>query len=89
MPFVKPVTLQVNAPVVVQVFPPGLDVTVYLVMTAPPLSVGADHATVAEATPAVAVTLVGAPGKVDGFTAADAGDAAESAISLVAFTVKV
>jgi hypothetical protein len=44
--------------------PPGLDVTVYEVMLAPPVDVGAVNATEACVLPAVATTLVGAPGAV-------------------------
>ena len=43
---------------------PGLDVTVYPVIALPPLLDGATKATLAEATPAVATTLVGEPGAV-------------------------
>jgi hypothetical protein len=39
VPLVRPVTVAVVEPLVVAVFPPGLDVTVYLVMVEPPLSV--------------------------------------------------
>ena len=44
--------------------PPGLDVTVYEVMLAPPVDVGAVNATEACVLPADATTLVGAPGAV-------------------------
>nr|WP_229708425.1 hypothetical protein [Knoellia flava] len=45
VPLLSPMTVQDRAPVVVQVFPPGLEVTVYPVTEEPPLDVGADHAT--------------------------------------------
>ena len=61
MPFVRPVTtIGLDAPLAVK--PPGLDVTVYDVMRAPPVDVGAVNATEACVLPAVATTLVGAPG---------------------------
>ena len=50
----------------IAVMPPGLDVTVYPVITLPPVLDGATKATLAEAFPAVATTLVGAPGTVAG-----------------------
>jgi hypothetical protein len=42
--------------------PPGLDVTVYPVIVAPPFDAGAANVTDACASPAVAVPIVGAPG---------------------------
>ena len=63
-----------NAAVVEQVLAPGLEVTVYLVIFAPPVDFGAFHLTVACAFPAVAVTPVGAPGLL-AFFAACTGDA--------------
>jgi len=52
----------------VPVIPPGEDVTVYPVMSDPPLLAGAVKETDAEASPAVADTPVGAPGVVGGIT---------------------
>ncbi|MNF13972.1 hypothetical protein D3C80_2159970 [compost metagenome] len=46
----------------VAVAPPGLAVTVYPVIAAPPADAGAVNATVASALPPVAVPMVGAPG---------------------------
>ena len=43
---------------------PGLDVTLYPVIALPPLLDGATKATLAVAVPAVAATLVGAPGTI-------------------------
>jgi len=62
VPLVKPDTVMGDDdPVPVR--PPGLDVTVYPVIVAgKPAFDGAVKATDAEAFPAVAVTLVGAPG---------------------------
>ena len=69
---------------------PGLDVTVYPVIALPPLLNGATKATLAEATPAVATTLVGAPAAVAaGVTADDAAEAAELPTAFVATTVNV
>ena len=50
--------------------PPGLEVTVYPVMLAPPLLAGALNATEACPLPAVAVPMVGCPGTI-AFTAKD------------------
>ena len=73
---------------------PGLDVTVYPVIALPPSEAGAVKATEACASPAVATTLVGAPGAVSttgatGVTAVEAAEATELPIALVATTVKV
>lgn len=76
--------------VVVQVRPPGLDVTVYPVIAAPPVVVGAFHDTTD--TPfalEVAVTLVGAPGAEAGIAGADAVEAALKPDAFVAVTVNV
>ena len=54
----------VVAPVVVAVDPPGDAVTVYPVMTEPPLSVGAVQDTTAWVFLALALTAVGAAGTV-------------------------
>jgi hypothetical protein len=89
--FVKPVTFIGEEPPDT-VTPPGLDVTVYPVITLPPLFVGATNATLAEAFPAVATTPVGAPGTIIvavGVTAVEAAEAAELPTELVATTVKV
>jgi hypothetical protein len=63
VPLVNPVTV-IGLDEPVPVIPPGLDVTVYDVMVAPPLLTGAVNATEALASPAVAVPMVGAPGTV-------------------------
>ena len=60
-PLVSPVTvIGLAAPVPVNA--PGLDVTVYPVIFAPPFEAGAVKVMVASASPAVAVPIVGAPG---------------------------
>ena len=58
-------------------------------MAEPPLVAGADQETVAWALPPVAVTLVGAPGTVDGVTELEAELADPVPTALVATTVKV
>ena len=66
VPFVRPVTIPLVAggePVTLFVMPPGLDVIVYEVIGLP-LAEGAVHETVACASPAAAVTPVGAFGAV-------------------------
>ena len=68
MPFVSPVTVIVPLPacVNVPVIPPGDEVAVYEIMVEPPLLPGAVKGTHACALfPAVAVPIVGAPGKPD------------------------
>ena len=60
VPLRRPDTTQLVAPAVVQVRPPGADVTVYPVI-GPPFA-GAVQRTSASAFPAVAVTAVGALG---------------------------
>ena len=98
MPLVRPVTRHVVAGVAgavdvdVQVFEPVDEVAVYLVMVAPPLLAGAVQLTCASPLgtepPTVAVTLVGAPGTVEG-TAVVAPDAGPVPLTLVAVTVKL
>jgi hypothetical protein len=63
VPAVNPITV-IGLLVPVDVIPPGLLVTVYLVMAAPPLLAGAVNATVAVVlfVTAAAVPIVGAPG---------------------------
>ena len=85
---VNPVTTK-GEPAPVAVLFPGEDVTVYPVMTLPPVEVGALNATLTCALPAVATGLVGAPGTVIGVTATDVVEATEFPTALVATTVKV
>jgi len=64
VPFVRPDTT-IGLEVPVPVIPPGVEVTVYPVMTAPPLPFGV-NVTLALALPLVAVPMVGACGTVGG-----------------------
>ena len=64
-------------------------VTTYPVIGEKPLDDGAVHETVAEATPAVAVPMVGAPGTVAGVTELEAPDWAPVPTPLVAATLNV
>ena len=91
VPFARPVTVHERAPVVqVQVPPPGLAVTVYAVMVAPPFEAGAvQETTLCASAPVVADTPVGAPGTVLGVAALDALDALPVPEAFVAVTVKV
>jgi hypothetical protein len=89
VPLVRPVTVAVVAMIVLALAPPGEAVTVYPVTGDPPLLEGATHETRAWVLPAVAVTAVGAPGTVNGVTAALADDAREVPATLVAVTVNV
>ena len=73
----------------VAVWPPGLAVIVYPVIVEPPVDAGAFQVTVACVLPAVAETLVGAPGTVVGVTALDAEEAALLPTEVVAVTVNV
>jgi hypothetical protein len=68
---------------------PLLARTVYDVIAAPPFEDGADHVTVADASPAVADTAVGAPGTVAGTTVFDGADAGPGPALLAAVTVNV
>ena len=88
VPLIRPVTVAVVAPVVVAVCPPGAAVTVYPVI-APPLEAGSDQDTVADKSPAVARTPVGASGAGFGVTATLGIDAGEAPATLEAVTVNV
>jgi hypothetical protein len=88
VPLVSPLTVHVVAPVVVQVFPPGVAVTVYLVTGEPPLF-GAVHTTLADPLPAVATTLDGGPGTVEGVSALGAVVAGPAPLGFCAATVTV
>lgn len=87
---VRPVTvIGLVAPVAV-IFP-GLEITVYPVITAPPLIPGGEKVMLACWLPLVAAPIVGAPGNT-AFTGVTLFDAAEGALTprmLVAVTVKV
>jgi len=71
------------------VLPSGIEVTVYPVIAEPPSLAGAVNVTVAWALPAVAVPIVGAPGRAEGVTEFDAALAGPVPMVLVAATVKV
>ena len=73
----------------VAVIPPGDEVTVYPVTGAPPLEAGAVKETVADPLPAVAVPMVGAPGRWTGWRRATGPEAGPVPRALVAVTVKV
>jgi len=75
---------------VTQENPPGFDVTVYEVISAPPSENGSDHETVTEplATDSI-VTSDGDEGTVDGTIAADTSEAAPSPDAFTAATVKL
>ena len=77
-----------DAPVAVR--PPGEEVTVYPVITAPPVFAGAVKLTVALPLLTIAEILVGTPGAVvAGVTAAEALEAVPVPTLFVAVTVKV
>jgi hypothetical protein len=81
---------QVSAPVVVQVFAPGDEVTVYPVTVAPPFRTGAVQDTIDWAfTFDVAETPVGASGTMEGTAAAEAAEASEVPLRFEAVTVNV
>ena len=88
VPGVKPVTLQVSAPDVVQVSAPGELVTVYREM-AEPFAVAAVQVTEAWLEPAVAVGVPGALGAAAGMTADDEVDQAPVPAAFVAATWKM
>ena len=88
MPGVRPVTVAL-VPVTVALAPAGLELTLYEVMALPPSDEGAVQETVACELPAVAETVVGAPGIVIGVTELDGVEAALEPTALVATTVKV
>jgi hypothetical protein len=88
VPFVNPVTLRGELAPVTEILP-GLEVTVYPVITLPPVVPGAENETLADDTPAVAITPVGEPGTVAGVTDAEATEATELPTAFVATTVKV
>jgi hypothetical protein len=90
VPLVRPVTMQVRAPVVVHGTPPIPEgVTVYRVMGWPPLLAGAVQATDAVAAPGDALTLLGCPGTVAGMTVLDAIEGRLGPEAFVAVTMNV
>jgi hypothetical protein len=91
VPFVSPVIVCVVfvLPALLSTPPAGFDVTVYPVITLPPLFNGAENVTLACALPPVAVTVVGAPGTVAGVTEFEGVEGALDPAAFVATTVKV
>ena len=88
--FTKPVTVQLFAPEVVQINPPGFDVTVYPVIREPLVLAGALHETFACPFPALALTPTGAPGTgADGVTVFEGVEGALVPVDVVAVTVNV
>ena len=67
----------------------GYEVTVYVVMALPPSDAGGVKATDADEPPAMAVPMVGAPGRVYGMTLTEADDVGPVPAVLVAVTEKV
>ena len=88
VPFAKPVHDALQ-PVTTHAPAAGEDVTRYVVIGLPPSLDGAVHETVADASPATALTAVGAPGRPGVVAAADAVLAAELPTEFVATTVNV
>ena len=77
---------------VLQVSPPGVEVTVYEVIALPPLDPGAVQLTLDDAFAAVPETPVGAPGTVGGtlgVTLEDGLESTESPAELVANTLNL
>ena len=62
VPFVRFGTVQWGAETAVQVDPPGMAVTVYLMIGRPPVQAGVCQETSADAVPVSDITCVGAPG---------------------------
>ena len=88
VPFVRPETVHVSVPPVLQVAPPGLAVTVYPVTAAPPELAGAAQLTTTRPDPNDPRTEVGAPGTVESTTVPEVAAAPVPAL-LMATTVNV
>jgi hypothetical protein len=88
VPFVRPVTV-IGEPPPVALKPPIFEVTVYVVILAPPLDTGAVNEIVACPFPATAETPVGVPGTVTGVTELLDADAVLVPMAFVAVTLKV
>ena len=87
-PLVRPITVQKDARVEVHENPPGIETTVNIVITEPPVTAGATHETTLEPfRPEVAVTDVGAPGTPRGTPEPDGRDTTEEPNTLEATTV--
>jgi len=79
----------VNAVVVEQVFPPGVEITEYPMMDEPPVPGAVQETIDCPFAYEVADTPAGANGTVEGIAAADAADAAEGPLGFEAVTVNV
>ena len=89
VPFVRPITVQLVM-AVTQVSEPGDEVTVYVVIAAPPSVNGADHEIETDPSSAESTeTSRGATGTVDGIAAADSSEAEPVPRAFVAVTVNV
>jgi hypothetical protein len=88
VPFVRPVTVIGDETPDASMPPGGDDITLYLVIVAPPFDAGAVKETVACPLPLVAVPIVGAPGADVGVTVLDAEDSALVPPAFVADTLK-
>ncbi len=87
---VRPVIAHVNAPVVVHTLLPGVEVTLYPVITAPPSETGAVQVIVERPDSApVAATPLAAFGTVDGVAVFEGSDALLVPALFVAVTVNV
>ena len=84
----RPVTVQLVVEVE-QVNDPGEEVTVYDVMTLPPVLDGAVQDTVIEESPKAVTAEVGAPGTAAGMTAPEAADEVPEPARFLATTVNV
>ena len=85
-PLVRDVTTQFVVPTAVQVRPLGLDVTVYCVISVPPLLAGGVQVTRAEAGPYFATALVGGFGRTFGTTEPEKEDQGLRPSELMALT---
>jgi hypothetical protein len=81
--------VQLEATADVQVSPPGVAVTVYNEIAAPPVEVEAANEMVTTAFPAVTDVMRGALGAVDGTTAAEVTESAERPAAFFERTLNV
>jgi hypothetical protein len=88
VPFERPVTVQ-DSPLVVQVWLPGEEVTVYSVIILPPLLSGAVQRTVTCPLSALAATLEGAPGAPEMVVELEGFEAGPVPWEFLAVTLKV
>ena len=83
MPSASPSTAQVVVPAVVQVFPPGFEVTVYPVIGEPPVLVGGTQITITRWKPGITRVIDGGPGTMAGGPAGHAPGALLSPTGLL------